>query len=83
MVDLIHVLEYLWKAAYVFSPEGSKDAEDWVTERLLWLLCGDVGQVIASVRRTATLRGLRRRDELPIRAPITWSSLLRQVCYSR
>src|SRR5947208_4919387 len=58
VLDLIHVLEYLWKAAYVFYPEGSSEAEGWVTERLLWLLCGDAGQVIASVRRTATCRGL-------------------------
>ena len=58
VLDLIHVLEYLWKAAYVFHPEGSSEAEAWVTERLLWLLCGDAGQVIASIRRTATCRGL-------------------------
>ena len=65
VLDLIHVLEYLWKAAYVFHPEGSPEAEAWVTERLLWLLCGDVGQVMASIRRTATRRRLRR----PVRRP--------------
>ena len=48
VLDLIHVLEYLWTAAYVFHPEASPEAEAWVTERLLWLLCGDAGQVIAS-----------------------------------
>jgi hypothetical protein len=58
VLDLIHVLEYLWKAAYVFYAEGSPDAEQWVRERLLWLLGGDVGQVIASIRRTATRRAL-------------------------
>lgn len=65
VLDLIHVLEYLWKAAYVFHPEGSPDAEGWVTERLLWLLCGDVGQVIASIRRTATRRGLSAAERKP------------------
>ncbi|MBI2829496.1 MAG: ISKra4 family transposase [Acidobacteria bacterium] len=65
VLDLIHVLEYLWKAAYVFHPEGSPEAEAWVTERLLWLLCGDVGQVIASIRRTATRRRLRRAARRP------------------
>jgi hypothetical protein len=65
VVDLIHVLEYLWKAAYVFFPEGSLDAEAWVSERLLWLLCGDAGQVIASIRRTATRRGLSARERKP------------------
>ena len=58
VLDLIHVLEYLWKAAYVFHAEGSREAELWVSERLLWLLCGEVGQVIASIRRTATRRAL-------------------------
>jgi len=65
VLDLIHVLEYLWKAAYVFFPEGSMEAEGWVTERLLWLLCGDAGQVIASVRRTATCRGLTAAARKP------------------
>ena len=65
VLDLIHVLEYLWKAAYVFYPEGSSEAEGWVTERLLWLLCGDAGQVIASVRRTATCRGLTAAARKP------------------
>jgi hypothetical protein len=65
VVDLIHVLEYLWKAAYVFHPEGSPEAETWVTERLLWLLCGDAGQVIASIRRTATRRGLTATARKP------------------
>ena len=65
VLDLIHVLEYLWTAAYVFHPDGSTTAEDWVTERLLWLLCGDAGQVIASIRRTATCRGLTAAARKP------------------
>ena len=65
VLDLIHALEYLWKAAYVFHPAGSREAEAWVSERLLWLLCGDAGQVIASIRRTATLRGLRAKARKP------------------
>lgn len=28
--DFIHVLEYLWKAAYCFHVEGSEEAERWV-----------------------------------------------------
>lgn len=65
VLDLLHVLEYLWKAAYVFHSEGSVEAERWVNERLLWLLCGDVGQVIASIRRTATYRGLSAEVRKP------------------
>jgi len=65
VLDLIHAVEYLWKAAYVFHPEGSREAETWVSERLLWLLCGDAGQVIGSIRRTATCRGLSAAARKP------------------
>lgn len=65
ILDVIHVLEYLWKAAYVFHAEGTSEAEAWVTERLLWLLCGDAGQVVASIRRSATLRGLSAAERKP------------------
>lgn len=58
VLDVIHVLEYLWKAAYVFHADGTRAAEAWVTERLLWLLCGEAGQVVGSIRRSATKRGL-------------------------
>jgi hypothetical protein len=33
VVDFIHVLEYLWDAAWCFFDEGDKGAERWVTER--------------------------------------------------
>lgn len=66
VLDVIHVVEYLWKAAYVFHAEGSSDAEAWVTERLLWLLCGDAGQVAAAMRRSATKRGLSRAARKPV-----------------
>ena len=33
--DFIHALEYLWKAAYAFHPEGSADAEAWVLDHAL------------------------------------------------
>ena len=62
VLDVIHVLEYLWKAAYVFHAEGTPEAEKWVTERLVWLLCGEAGQVVASIRRSATKRGLTEKE---------------------
>ncbi len=41
VLDFIHVLEYLWKAAYCFFDEGSQEAEDWVKERALKVLNGE------------------------------------------
>lgn len=81
VLDVMHVLEYLWKAASVFYPEGSPDAEAWVSERLLWILCGDVGQVIAAMRRMATRRRLSRAARKP--ADICAAYLERHRAYLR
>jgi hypothetical protein len=59
ILDVMHVLEYLWKAAYCFHPDASRDAEAWVTERLRALLTGhDPSQVAAGIRRSATCQKL-------------------------
>jgi len=59
IIDLMHVLEYLWKASYGFHPEGSQQSQDWVTERLRALLTGhDPGQIAAGMRRSATRQNL-------------------------
>ena len=58
ILDLMHVLEKLWKAAYVFHAEGSLDADLWVLDRTLRILFGDVGQVVKGIRQSITKRGL-------------------------
>lgn len=58
VVDLIHVIEYLWKASHAFNAEGTAAAQDWVTERFLQLLRGKCSNVAAGIRRSATLRNL-------------------------
>jgi hypothetical protein len=60
IVDIVHVLEYLWKAAYVFNSEGTKEAEQWVFDRLLRVLQGKASTVAGGIRRSATLRGLTK-----------------------
>jgi hypothetical protein len=51
ILDLMHVLEKLWKAAYAFHKEGSLVADLWVLDRTLQILFGEVGQVVkGSVR---------------------------------
>ena len=56
ILDLFHVLEYLWAAAFAFHTEGSAEAEWWVRTQLLALLRGRVSQVAAAMRRSATVR---------------------------
>lgn len=58
VLDVIHVLEYLWKAAWCLHETGDPAADAWVTERLRRLLEGDVSGVAAGIRRSATKRAL-------------------------
>ncbi len=62
IMDFIHVLEYLWKAAYCFFDESSQKAEDWVKERALKILDGEVSQVAAGIRRSSTKRNLNSKE---------------------
>lgn len=66
VLDLIHVLGYLWKAAFVFHKEGSEQAQSWVTERLVRLLHGRSSHVAAGIRRSATLRKLSCEQRVPV-----------------
>ena len=62
VLDLMHVLDYLWDAAWCFFEEGDRAAEAWVTEHALAILEGRSSSVAAGIRRSATLRGLRIKD---------------------
>jgi hypothetical protein len=58
ILDLMHALEKLWKAAYVFHAEGSIQADLWVLDRTLQVLFGEVGQVVKGIRQSITKRRL-------------------------
>lgn len=58
VVDFIHVIEYLWKAAWCFHPEGDPAAETWVRAQARQILAGRAGIVAAAIRRKATYHGL-------------------------
>ena len=47
VLDLMHVLEYLWKAAHCFHADGTKEAETWVEQRLIGLLQGQSAGYLA------------------------------------
>jgi hypothetical protein len=57
VLDLFHVLEKLWRAAYLFHPEGSQEAAEWVRARVLRILRGQVSDVVRTLRQSATKRG--------------------------
>jgi hypothetical protein len=65
VLDLLHVLEKLWKAAHVFHAEGSLEAELWVLDRTLRILFGEVSQVVKGIRQSVTKRrmfGAKRKS---------------------
>jgi len=64
--DFVHVLEYLWKAAYCFHADGTQEAETWVLERAYALLQGKVSDVAAGMRRSATRQGISPEARTPV-----------------
>jgi hypothetical protein len=66
IIDIIHVLDYVWKAAWAFHAEGSPEAERWVDDRFLEILRGRASWVAAGMRRSATLRELVAKDRVAV-----------------
>ena len=60
LVDCVHVMEYLWDAAWCFFEEGDPAAERWVQEKARAVLDGQASTVAASIRRKATRLGLEQ-----------------------
>jgi hypothetical protein len=63
IIDIIHVLEYLWGAAWSLHEAGDPAAEDWVAARALAVLAGDsdrAAQEIAAEAGAAGLAGSQR-----------------------
>ena len=59
IMDFIHVLEYLWKAAYCLYEKGSEAAESWVCEEALRVLRGESAGVARDIRQSASKRQLK------------------------
>ena len=67
VLDIVHVLEYLWSAAYAFHPDGTPEAEGWVEHQFVKLLAGHSGGAIAkSIRLMAKTRGLDAKAASPV-----------------
>ena len=56
--DFVHVIEYLWKAAWSFHNEGDPAAELWVRRHASQILAGNATKVAGQIRRAATTRQL-------------------------
>ena len=59
ILDIVHAIEYVWKAAWALFRPGDRAAERWVLDKLRRLLDGKVSTVAAGIRRSATKRKLK------------------------
>jgi hypothetical protein len=58
VIDFVHVLEYLWSAAWSFFDEADPDAETWVHDKAIAVLDGHATRVAGAIRRKATYHHL-------------------------
>lgn len=58
ILDFIHVLEKLWAAGHALYGEGTRDAEQFVRQRTLRILQGELAQVVKGLRQIVTKRKL-------------------------
>jgi len=64
VMDFIHVLEYLWKAAWCFFDKGDEAVEQWIVQRAVKILNGQCAQVAKGLRGSATKRELINRENI-------------------
>ncbi|WP_433496814.1 hypothetical protein ACQP1K_17675 [Sphaerimonospora sp. CA-214678] len=72
VIDLIHVLEYLWKAAWCLHATDDPAAEDWVAAHALALLAGHLDHVVATLDAQAATAGLTAQQRGGIDACIRY-----------
>ncbi|MGV9249358.1 hypothetical protein [Streptomyces sp. NPDC003710] len=59
LIDFVHVLEYVWGAAWCFFAKTDPAAESWVGEIALEILKGRAEQVADALDRILRCRGRR------------------------
>jgi hypothetical protein len=72
ILDILHVVGYLWSAANALFAEGSKDGTRWVQAKLTEILRGRVGYVIGGLRQILTKQRLRKSVRETLEKVITF-----------
>ena len=62
IMDFIHALEYLWKAAWCFFKKGDPKVEKWIAANALKILNGKCNQVAKGIRIKATKNKIEKRE---------------------
>jgi hypothetical protein len=74
VLDIIHVVEYLWKVGNSLYGERTKESEKWVYDHLLAILQGRISRVIGGLKQILTKgeNSLKKRQKDAIRDTITY-----------
>jgi hypothetical protein len=72
VLDIMHVVGYLWSAANALFGEASKAGKRWVQEKLTEILRGRVGYVIGGLRQILTKQRLRKSGRETLAKVITF-----------
>jgi hypothetical protein len=72
VLDLIHVIHYLWTIALLLCGGVHKEADGWVGHILVQLLTRHPLDVVATIRQTATNRRLNAADRKALEAAIEY-----------
>ena len=66
LMDFVHILDYLWDAAWCLYKQGDPEVEEWVKQRAIDVLLGKSSDVAGGMRRSATHRGLSEAERKPL-----------------
>ncbi len=72
VIDLVHVLEYLWAAAWCFHARDDPAAEDWVAVQALAVLAGRARQVTESLTAQVGQHGLTESQRTGVEACVRY-----------
>lgn len=72
VLDIIHLMEYLWEAGTALYGEKAKERTVWVREHALAVLGGRVEELLEEMRRLLTQRTLRRTQAKVVQKVLTY-----------
>jgi hypothetical protein len=81
IVDFVHVLEYVWTAAWCLHREGDPTAQTWVAAHATTILSGRATRVAGAMQRQAAKAGLTPEQRKGIDTCVTY--LLNKARYLR
>ena len=78
ILDIIHVVEYLWNVGNALYGEGTTETKQWVYTHLVSVLHGHVGRVIGGLKQTMKKRHLSATQRKALTQTMTYFENHRQ-----